>query len=510
LSSVWLPLTIAVITGTQQDAEQEPDTNLPDPFTVTAPTSLVLTATAEETGFGSVVLNILVAWTDTAEAFIEKYVIEAKRSALTDYDVIGEVEQGVGQFNIAGINLTSTDNQWDVRVHAVNTLGAVSGFLSGTVTSIEFRRFVNTTSDRQADDRRLGFPADTPADALAIFVFEDGTATTVLNEVVNTDDATITTGAGSAWIEGPAGGAYDLNETAHMKATHATAFDIGLTTAFTVDVILRWDANAAATQDIVRHDQDYLLKMTTVGLLQYATRDNWVTQTPLVDLSSTGLNLQGKWIHIHWEYDGADVSTFYINGVLQSTHNGSGAASVAAISDDLHIASNGATSRFNGAIAYVRVVKGARSTFPFLSDIIAGLKTRTILMHANKFMPATDTTLWVNTVSLDPNATGSFPAYRAALENLPVGTVITEVEARFFRQTTSDVSTLKLVRVSDTAGTTTITTLTHSSTSWQTITNAITETVAPDQSYQLLVDLNSVTAAKDSRFLWAKVTYEIP
>ncbi|KKK81151.1 hypothetical protein LCGC14_2816360, partial [marine sediment metagenome] len=357
--------------GTQNDAEQEPDTNLPNPFVVTAPTGLTLVDQMGQTQTGASLPEILVTWTDTPEAFIERYDIEAKLNSASTWQRYGEEEQGVEEHAVRPIPLEPGDVDWDVRVRAVNTLGVVSSWVQDTVTVDLYDRFIIWLPETNENDRRRGFPRDTPSDALAIFVFEDGTGTAGRNLVASTDDLTITTGAGSAWVEGPVGGGYDFNETAYARATHATAFDIGLTTAFTVDVILRWDANAAAVQYLVIHDNDYWLRLTTTGAIEYATRDNWAAQVPGVDLSSSDLNLQGKWVHIHWTYDGADVSKFYINGALEATDTAAAAATGAAISDNLDVGGNGAATRLNGAIAYVRVVKGVREHKPYLEQVQA-------------------------------------------------------------------------------------------------------------------------------------------
>ncbi|KKL23931.1 hypothetical protein LCGC14_2420450, partial [marine sediment metagenome] len=356
--------------GTQNDAEQEPDTDLPDPFSITAPTGLTLTDQLGQTQTGQAMPEILVTWTDTAEAFIDRYEVQAKKNSDTEWQNYGSEEQNVETHFVRPVAVEPGDVLWDVRIRAINTIGAASTWVSGQVTVDLFVRFVLWLAERETQDRVIGFPRDTPSDALAICTFETGTGTTARNHVPSTDDFTITTGAGSAWIEGPAGGGYDFNETAQATATHATAFDVGTATAFTVDAIIRWDANAAGTQQIIGHDKDYALQLSSTGAIQYAIRDRWATQSPGVDLSSAGLNLQGRWVHIHWEYDGADVSNFYINGVLRATDTATGAATGDAISDDLDIGHNATGSKFNGAIAYVRVVKGARPTFPYLADVL--------------------------------------------------------------------------------------------------------------------------------------------
>ncbi len=500
--------------GSQSDAEQEPNTNLPDPFNISAPTGLTLVDQMGQTATGLSIPEILVTWTDVAEAFIDRYEIQAKKASDSIWQRYGEEEQGVEQFKIRGVPLEPGDIDWDVRIRAVNTLGAISAWVEDTVTVDLYDRFIVWLPERESEDRRLGFPRDTPSDALAIALFETGTGTTIRNAVAANGDWTITTGAGSAWVEGPAGGGYDFNETAFARATHATAFDVGLTTAFTVDVVFRWDANAAAGQYLVIHDDDYFLRLTAAGVIQYATRDNWATQTTTIDLSSAGLDLQGEWVHIHWEYDGADGSTFYINGVLRATHSASAAASVAAISNNLDISGVGAAEHLNGAIAYVRVVKGARPTFPFLSDVSPnqGVVTKTLRVGHDEVTGSNHNVEWVHNIAyLAPNATGA-KVYRAPLL-LPPGVTVTEVKARLWLKTTDGFqAACDFVRYLDDGTSASLKLLSLSSPldQWVTLSGTLTEIIDAAKTYAIAVTLNAnVSGATDARFMWFEITYDM-
>ncbi len=153
--------------GTQDDAEQEPDTNHPDPFTVTAPTGLTLVDQLGSTAKGNAVPEIKVTWTDTAEAFIDHYEIQAKKQADSKWQVYGQEEQGVQQHFVRPIPFELVDTVWDVRIRAANTIGAVSSFVSGTETIVQRRSAVcrvfhsaNVTQSSPATEQFLAWDSE--------------------------------------------------------------------------------------------------------------------------------------------------------------------------------------------------------------------------------------------------------------------------------------------------------------------------------------------------------------
>lgn len=107
------------------------DTNLPNPFTVVAPTSLVLVSSGQslQTADGRYLTRIKATWTKSADAFVEYYEVQAKRTADSLWDSYGRI--GAGEEALFFV-YPVTDESWDVRVSAVNTLGVRSTWLSGT------------------------------------------------------------------------------------------------------------------------------------------------------------------------------------------------------------------------------------------------------------------------------------------------------------------------------------------------------------------------------------------
>ena len=118
---------------TQSTDPGEPDTDLPNPFTVAAPTGLTLSAQAGDalaTGDGGYIGRIRMTWTAPAFTFIDHYDIQAKHTAVADYDAWGPAPGDATEFFIGPADPVS----WDVRIRAVNTLGVKSAFASASVT----------------------------------------------------------------------------------------------------------------------------------------------------------------------------------------------------------------------------------------------------------------------------------------------------------------------------------------------------------------------------------------
>lgn len=94
---------------------------------------------------------------------------------------------------------------------------------------------------------------------------------------------------------------------------------------------------------------------------------------------------------------------------------------------------------------------------------------------------------------------------------LPKGVTIAGFRARLYRQTVSDLAEIKLWQGSDTTATaTTIATLTHSTTGWQTVSNTSLNQVVGDETYTAIIQLFPISTVTDARFLWFEVIYNRP
>lgn len=107
-----------------EGAEQRtyPDTNLPNPFSVEAPTGLAVTATARTGPDGSVIPIMTASWTAPDDAFVVSYELQWKQNADSDwFSALTDQVQFEGVGNAVGV-------LHDIRVRAINTLGVKSAW----------------------------------------------------------------------------------------------------------------------------------------------------------------------------------------------------------------------------------------------------------------------------------------------------------------------------------------------------------------------------------------------
>jgi len=111
--------------GTQIEAEEIPDTTLPNPFSVTAPASLTLTDELIIYSEGIVLTRLNIVVGASTDKFTQYYQVEAKLSTESDYKI---VSQGT-QLNHELLNVID-DKTYNVRVKAINSLGVSSSYTS--------------------------------------------------------------------------------------------------------------------------------------------------------------------------------------------------------------------------------------------------------------------------------------------------------------------------------------------------------------------------------------------
>jgi len=120
--------------GTKTQEASQPSTNLPDPFSVAAPTNLAVnvgTSNYLVQTDGAIIVRAQVAWTASVDQFVERYIVQWKYAADSVYanDVISTSSSAY----IAGFK---TGETIDVRVKSVSTVGVSSAWLISTGTSV--------------------------------------------------------------------------------------------------------------------------------------------------------------------------------------------------------------------------------------------------------------------------------------------------------------------------------------------------------------------------------------
>jgi hypothetical protein len=111
-------------------ADATPSTNLPNPFNITDPTVLVLssgTADLLSPTDGTVISRIKATWTDSADAFVDKYELQFKKSADSDWIPGGKTDKGL---QLSYISPVDDGVAYDVRIRAINNFGVKGGWVT--------------------------------------------------------------------------------------------------------------------------------------------------------------------------------------------------------------------------------------------------------------------------------------------------------------------------------------------------------------------------------------------
>jgi hypothetical protein len=124
--------------GTQQEVATIPDTTLPNPFSVLPPASLTLSDTLVVYNEGTAITRLDILVGASTDQFVQYYQVEVKLSTNSDFFVLSKGTQ----LNYEMLNVID-DSTYDVRVKAINSLGASSTYTSAS------RKIVGATEPPQ-------------------------------------------------------------------------------------------------------------------------------------------------------------------------------------------------------------------------------------------------------------------------------------------------------------------------------------------------------------------------
>jgi len=117
--------------ATKTQAATVPTTNLPDPFSITAPSSITLTDELIEYNDGTVITRLNISLGASADKFVQYYIVEAKQTSESEFKVIGQATHLTYEM------LNVVDNvEYTVRAKAVNSLGISSSYITATRTIV--------------------------------------------------------------------------------------------------------------------------------------------------------------------------------------------------------------------------------------------------------------------------------------------------------------------------------------------------------------------------------------
>jgi len=117
-----------VFTSVNGEAFSLNNTTLPNPFSASAPTGLTTTDAGFISSDGTFVNSVIVSWSPPANAFVDYYEFEWKKTSDTDYNT---VEVSGTQYQISPVK---EGTNYTIRVRVVNKLGVTSAYVSATHT----------------------------------------------------------------------------------------------------------------------------------------------------------------------------------------------------------------------------------------------------------------------------------------------------------------------------------------------------------------------------------------
>jgi hypothetical protein len=117
--------------SSKSEAPTITDTVLPNPFNVQPPASVTLSDQLIAYNDGTVIVALDIAIGASPDSFVDYYQVEYKKQSETDYQIHG---QGTG-LNQRVLNVIDQE-VYDVRVKAVNSIGASSTYVSATRTIV--------------------------------------------------------------------------------------------------------------------------------------------------------------------------------------------------------------------------------------------------------------------------------------------------------------------------------------------------------------------------------------
>ena len=117
--------------ATKTQVTATPSTNLPNPYSVSAPASVTLTDELVEYSDGVVLTRLNIVVGASTDKFVQYYQVEAKQSTESDYKILGKGTQ----LNYEMLNVVD-GKDYNVRVKSINALGVSSTYTSATRTII--------------------------------------------------------------------------------------------------------------------------------------------------------------------------------------------------------------------------------------------------------------------------------------------------------------------------------------------------------------------------------------
>jgi hypothetical protein len=140
----------------------------------------------------------------------------------------------------------------------------------------------------------------------------------------------------------------------------------------------------------------------------------------------------------------------------------------------------------------------------------AGTITKTIRITHPEFVPDTEGGKWeYRDGYLKPHTIAGTQFYHAPL-HIPPGVTLTQLAARFYRNAVGDFAFVQILSTGDVGTGSSLGSVTHNTTGWQTKTVALSELVTATTNYALSASLGATVTDTDARLAWVEITYTMP
>jgi predicted phage tail protein len=128
--------------ATKQVVTTTPNTNLPNPFSISPPAALTLSDEMIEYADGVVITRLNIAITASPNLFVQYYQVEAKKSTESDFKIISNGTQLQHEL----LNVVD-DATYNVRVKAINSFGVASSYISSDHKVVGATEIPNNVTD---------------------------------------------------------------------------------------------------------------------------------------------------------------------------------------------------------------------------------------------------------------------------------------------------------------------------------------------------------------------------
>lgn len=144
-------------------------------------------------------------------------------------------------------------------------------------------------------------------------------------------------------------------------------------------------------------------------------------------------------------------------------------------------------------VSRLEEISGIRLTFP-----------------GHAFIPTSDAFTWNAGITMIAPGTIGVSLFGIVPLTFPQGITLTNWRMEAFRTAVGDTATATLYRVSSVGGTSSLSTITHNTTGWTTLSASISETTNDSYHYAILFELQGTVAADDARLARFAVDYTRP